>query len=182
MLAAIESNHLSSQRRSCENKSYCRRYLFRRSASAEDRRSALALEIVIGLMDASQNRTRTDGIDAYAWCQRLGESSRRRPKPRLGDRVGEEIRGQVPNPLIDDVDDVALATRWQTYGHCLSEEHGCLEIDAEMQIPRSIIEALDGVGQKFRSVIDEHRRRAEFANDIRNEFARRIRIREVGAK
>ena len=51
-----------------------------------------------------------------------------------------------------------------------------------MQIPRSVIEALDGVGQKFRSVIDEHRRRAEFANDIRNEFARRIRISEVGAK
>src|SRR5690606_19768620 len=85
----------------------------------------------------------------------LRESPRRRPETGFGDRVGEEVRRQLPHPLIDDVDDVTRFAIWQIEEHRLSEKHRRLEVDVEMRIPGLHGRIRQGIDQKFGGVVNE---------------------------
>ncbi len=81
--------------------------LLRAGAALQRHARALARELLRALTRARQSRPGSDRVDADARRQRQGHRLRQGPKPGLSERVGDEMRRQVPHPLVEHVDDRA---------------------------------------------------------------------------
>ena len=95
------------------------------------------------LVDIGEDRPRTYGVDPDPWreglCQRLGGCV----ETGFGDGVGEVVGREPPDPLVDDVDDVTPAVGRQGLREGFGEQHGRAEVDGELSVPLSGVEAVD---------------------------------------
>jgi hypothetical protein len=80
---------------------------------------------------------------------------------RLRERVGEELRVQLPDALVDDVDDGAVLVLGQLPGEVTGQEGGRAQVDGEVPLPKVGPNASDLVGLEKRGVVDEQRHGAE---------------------
>src|SRR5690349_5066202 len=100
MLAAIERDHLTGQRRGADDEAHRGRDLLRAGAAPERHLPALALELLRRLPWAREGRAGADAGDANSRREGEGHALRQGPEPDLRDSVGDEIGRDAPDPLV----------------------------------------------------------------------------------
>ena len=109
---------------------------FRHADAALERHgAALALELLLGLPRARQNRAGTDRIHADA--RRKGERHglRQSPQTDLAHGIGHEVGRQIPHPLVRQIDDASLRAVWQRIGEALHQDEGRAQIGLHVDVP-----------------------------------------------
>ena len=111
------------------------------SSGVVPRRSGIALalpaELLVALARAGQGRAGSDAVDADARRQRQRHGLGQRPQPGLAQRVGDEMRREVPHPLVEDVDDRAVAVRRKPAREFLHQHEGRAQIGLDDGGPSS---------------------------------------------
>src|SRR5262249_26368491 len=159
MLAAIERDHLSGDRRRIEQEAHGAASLLDRSATAKRCRPTFALEVGLAGSAVRQHGAWADGVDADAGGQGLGQRLRCRPQRRLGDGVGEEIGGEPPDALVDHVDHASRVILGQGAREGLGEKNRRAQIDVKLDLPTRPVEGLDRIRFEPGGVVDETARR-----------------------
>ena len=113
MLAAVKGQHLAGHRRGIEDEADGLGDFAGRGAALQQGGLNLPVKIFFSLMNALEDRPGPDRVDAHARRERLREHACGAPQPRFRDRIGEELRRQVPDPLVDHVDDMTFAALGQ---------------------------------------------------------------------
>ena len=90
------------------------------------------------------------------------------------------MRCQVPNPLVENVDDVAFGAVRQTGGERLHEQHRGAQICVQMRSPRFRRRAAERVLLKNRRVVDQARDGPKSPGDAGDQLFRIRRERKVG--
>ena len=143
VLAAVERDHLSGHRGAVEQKAHGAAHLLHCGGAAKWSCAALALEVGLTLPQAREHGSGANRIDANARGERLGKSPGCRPQRRFGDGVGEELRGEAPDALIDHIDHASGAVLRQRSCKFLDEENRRAEIDIELGLPASPVKRVD---------------------------------------
>src|SRR5258707_4314157 len=169
MLAAVEGDHLPGQRRRLQDEAKGAADLLGRGAATERQPRALLGELGVALARAWQRRARADGVDAHARRQGERERLRQAPQRDLADRVRGEVRRQVPDPLIQQVDDIGLEVAGQARGQRLHEHDRRAQIGLEMGVPARAGRARNLVALEARGVVDQAGDRAERRRDARRQ-------------
>ena len=110
---------------------------------------------------ARQGRSGADPVDPDAGSERKRHGPGQRPQPGLGQGVGNEMRGQVPHPLVEDVDDVAGPVGRQCRGHRLHQNEGSAQVGLDMAVPAFPARRCDAVMLEYRGVVDQNRHRSQ---------------------
>ena len=80
---------------------------------------------------------------------------RERPEPRLAEGVGHEVRREVPDALVDQIDDTALRRTGQRRREPLGEHEGRAQVDRHVALPARPVRALQVVIIEEGGVVDE---------------------------
>ena len=174
MLAAIERDHLAGHRRRFQDEAHRRRDLARgwcRAATASLRQRSRNCARGSGAGSAASGRarsplTRMRGASASAivWV--------RVHSPRLADRVGHEIRRQIPHPLIEQVDHDAAGIGGQQRREILDQHERRPQIDRQMRVPALARRGRDRIVLENRGVVDQHADRPERRRRVRQQALR----------
>ena len=118
-------------------------------------------ELLLGLPRAGQRRAGTDAVDPDAWGQRQRHRLGQRPQPGLGDGVGDEVRRDRPDPLVQHVDHHALGVGRQRAGEVLHQHEGRAQAGLDMRVPGGAGGVMPFVALERAGVVDQHADRAE---------------------
>ena len=86
-------------------------------------------------MHAAQGRAGADAVDADVWREGLGKGLGGAPEGGLGERIGEELRVQLPHALVDHIDDVAFGACWQRICETLGKQNRRAQVHLHMGVP-----------------------------------------------
>src|SRR5262249_36414083 len=109
MLPPVQRNHLPGHGRALQYEADRARDLRGLGAMPEWHRRLLVAELLRALALAGQGRPRADAVDPDVRRQGESHGAGEGPQPDLGHGIGNEVGGELPDPLVQEVDDVALA-------------------------------------------------------------------------
>src|SRR5215472_6454799 len=135
MLAAVERDHLAGHGGRGQDEADSSRDLRELWPVLQGHRGLLVAKLLEALALARERRAWPDAIDADPGRQRQSESSGQGPERALGNGVGKKIGGQLPDPLIEKVDDIAVHALWKLAGEGLAQHQRRAQIGLDMTIP-----------------------------------------------
>ncbi|MDT4874589.1 hypothetical protein FQZ97_1098980 [compost metagenome] len=121
----------------------------------------LQFKVICILALARQSRAGGYGIDANARCQCLCQRFCGIPEGSLGKRVGKELWVQLPDPLVDDVDNKTICIVRQSFRHFFGKNYRRFQMNCKMTIPKLHIQIANAIIFKQRCVVNEHTNRTE---------------------
>ena len=124
----------------------------------------------LGLARTWQGRAGADGIHPNARRQGERQALRQRPKPRLGHGVGNKMRRQRPDPLIQHIHDQALRRFRQRLGEILRQHKGGAQIGFHMPIPGFARRVLPFIAFEGGGVVDQHTERPQRLGGVRDQL------------
>ena len=135
MFAAVQRDHLAGHRAGGQDIADAGRDLFRGGAMLQRGRVPLHAEMVLVLPLALQRRSRSDGVDPDARRQRQRQCLGQCPQPRLRQRIGNKIGGEVPHSLVQQIDNDAFRLVRQGARHALRQQERGAQIGLHMDVP-----------------------------------------------